>query len=208
METRWCGDCGSEFVAGYTVCSDCGTLLTDVAPIPGVVASGNSSDGCTLVEIADADDDVPRELVSTSASHFRRIAASLIDGFVVGTARALIYLVAGSATGFVVSAIMAIAYETVSVARYQRGIGKALMGLRIVDVRSGQALSWSRAFVRAIVPGAALVTSFAGPHVELVSWASWSVAMYLPVLINVDRRGLHDFAARSQVTMLVDRNIR
>lgn len=127
-----------------------------------------------------------------------RATARAIDAAIVLAPAALIGLVSGRALGaaFVVLVLLAVyLYETIAVARFGTTIGKAALGLEIVDVDLGDHPRLSRAgtrilFVVAVAAAFHLVVPV-GPAVAVFLWGSAMTA--------VDGRGLPDRVADTVV---------
>jgi RDD family len=86
----------------------------------------------------------------------------------------------------------AIAYRVVTTARWGAGVGKLLLGMRIVVDSPGHGLGapgWSRSWKRWVVPQ--------GPG--LIPLPATSLLAYLPALRDSRRRGLHDRVAGTVV---------
>lgn len=87
---------------------------------------------------------------------------------------------------------LAIAYHTISVARYGRTVGKRLMNLRVVAIPHGAQVTWSYAALRALVPSAAVLLPVVGNVAGL--------AVYVWAVFDQRRQGLHDKLAGTMVT--------
>jgi len=127
-----------------------------------------------------------------------RAAARAIDAAVVLAPAALIGLLSGRTLGaaFVVLVLLAVyLYETIAVARLGTTIGKAALGLEVVDVDLGDRPRLSRAgtrilFVVAAAAAVHLVVPL-GPAVAVFLWGSATTA--------ADGRGLPDRVADTVV---------
>jgi uncharacterized RDD family membrane protein YckC len=88
-----------------------------------------------------------------------------------------------------VIAAVGVAYRVVTTAKWGAGIGKTLLGLRVVvddpDRAGLQAPGWARAWKRWLVPQAP----------GLLPLPATSLLAYLPAMRDPRRRGLHDRAA-------------
>lgn len=92
-----------------------------------------------------------------------------------------------------VLAVVGIAYRVVTTAKWGAGIGKYLLGLRIVVDRgtatSRELPSWAQAWRRWVVPQAP----------GLIPLPATGLLAYLPAFKDARRRGLHDRAAGTVV---------
>jgi uncharacterized RDD family membrane protein YckC len=146
------------------------------------------------------------ELLSpTPAPLSRRVAAFFIDQALLFAVVIGLALAFGVETGNVtdtdrdtvlaislLGVALAIAYHTISVARYGRTVGKRLMGLRVVAMPHGGQVAWSYAALRALVPSAAVLLPVVGNVAGLAVYA-WAV-------FDKRRQGLHDKLAGTMVT--------
>src|SRR5581483_10748522 len=135
-----------------------------------------------------------------TASMGARLLARLVDGVLVGltvatlSAIASVVLVAAhvGGTGPLVAVFLAeipvitvlgFGYEAIMIGRTGATFGKRLVGISVVDVRTGAPIGIGRALLRAIVLG-----------------VTGSVLLgYLSPFFNPDRRGWHDFTGRDRV---------
>lgn len=69
---------------------------------------------------------------------------------------------------------------------WQATLGKKYRGMRVVDDRSGDRLSFARAIIRILVKFVLLLICFAG---------------FFMIYFRSDRKGLHDLLARSRVVL-------
>jgi len=87
---------------------------------------------------------------------------------------------------------LVLAYETICVGWQGRTVGKLLLGTRVARLLKGTKPDWAQAFMRALVPVAALSVPWSlGPGLYLCVFLS---ATFSPI-----RRGLHDHAAGTVV---------
>jgi uncharacterized RDD family membrane protein YckC len=144
-------------------------------------------------------------LAPTPAPLGRRIAAFFIDQALLFAVVIGLTIVSGVETGDVadtdrngvlaislLGVALAIAYHTISVARYGRTLGKRLMTLRVVAMPHGGQVTWSYAALRALVPSAAVLLPVVGNVAGLAVYA-WAV-------FDQRRQGLHDKLAGTLVT--------
>jgi uncharacterized RDD family membrane protein YckC len=98
-------------------------------------------------------------------------------------------------------------YEVVPVALWGRTFGKLLAGTRVVAIDDEATPGWRSAAVRWLVPAVPTLIVGAVPGRALASVAFqvvgnlWAIVVYLGVLTNRQRRGLHDMAARTVVVV-------
>lgn len=88
--------------------------------------------------------------------------------------------------------VLAVAYETVTVARWGQTLGKAVMGIRVARQVNGRCPVWWEAALRIGLPGAVAVIPH--PLARAAAMAMFVVAMFDPL-----RRGLPDRAAGTVV---------
>jgi uncharacterized RDD family membrane protein YckC len=87
---------------------------------------------------------------------------------------------------------LVLAYETVCVGWRGRTVGKVLFGTRVARLLKGTRPDWGQAFMRALVPVAALSVPWElGPGLY--------VCVFLSATFSPIRRGLHDQAAGTVV---------
>ncbi|MBV9818369.1 MAG: RDD family protein [Solirubrobacterales bacterium] len=95
----------------------------------------------------------PTAIGSARAGFWRRFAAAVIDALIVGIVGGIIGAILHSApsASYVVGTIIGIAYYTYFEGGPQgAGPGKRVMNIRVVDVNTGGAIGYPRAFVRYI----------------------------------------------------------
>jgi uncharacterized RDD family membrane protein YckC len=98
--------------------------------------------------------------------------------------------VLGLLTIMAIIAAVGVAYRVITTAKWGAGIGKALLGLRIIVDQPGRvAPGWARSWKRWLVPQAPGLLPLPGT----------SLLAYLPAARDARRRGLHDRAAGTVV---------
>jgi uncharacterized RDD family membrane protein YckC len=131
------------------------------------------------------------DMVSNPAGFWRRLAANLLDGLIVGVPLAIIsYFITGSMEGDPITSLINLAYFLL-VPIYWSGytIGKRIMGVRIVKV-NGEKLGFGAMFLRTIV--ASLV--------YVVTLGIALIVSSIMVGVRQDKRAIHDFIAGTYVT--------
>jgi uncharacterized RDD family membrane protein YckC len=81
------------------------------------------------------------------AGFWIRFAAALIDGILVGIPATILQVTAG-ATGYGLGILLGIAYYVYFEGSTGQTIGKKAAGIRVVDIRGGGAIGFTRAFLR------------------------------------------------------------
>jgi len=130
------------------------------------------------------------EGVGTVAPVARRFWAGVADGLIVGLLPALLLwadLPWRASIGFVVG----VTYSIVGVAVWGTTLGKRLLGLAVVDVRTGGRPTWAAAAIR-VAPAVVGLVPYVG---------SLTVFTYLPLLWRDDRRAVHDLLAGTVVVV-------
>ncbi|GMB07813.1 RDD family protein [Thermolongibacillus altinsuensis] len=130
-------------------------------------------------------------MVSNPAGFWRRLAANLLDGLIVGVPLAIIsYFITGSMEGDPITSLINLAYFLL-VPIYWSGytIGKRIMGVRIVKV-NGEKLGFGAMFLRTIVASLVYVVTLG---IALIVSA-------IMVGVRRDKRAIHDFIAGTYVT--------
>ena len=120
-------------------------------------------------------------MVDRAAGFWRRFGAAVIDALVVGIVSEILRLVLGVA-GAYLGILVSFAYYTYFHGSTGQTPGDAALGIRVVDIESGEGIGFARAFVRALV-------SIASGLVILVG--------YLWMLWDPRRQTWHDKAAGS-----------
>jgi uncharacterized RDD family membrane protein YckC len=85
-----------------------------------------------------------------AAGFWRRFAAALIDALVVGIVEIILKLVLGGA-GVALSVVFSFGYYTYFHGRTGQTPGDAALGIRVVDIDTGNVIGYGRAFGRALV---------------------------------------------------------
>ncbi|MGN6797301.1 MAG: RDD family protein [Gaiellaceae bacterium] len=85
-----------------------------------------------------------------AAGFWRRVGASLIDGLVVGVVEIVLRLLLGG-VGLALTFVFSFGYYTYFHGRTGQTPGDAALGIRVVDIDSGQVIGYGRAFGRALV---------------------------------------------------------
>ncbi len=159
------------------------------------------------LEAADQHEGEERSVV---ASPMRRASAAIIDnvilvlpGVILSVAWSTTTMVGNitvtkPATGaWVLWDLTRTAYLIVGIGGFSCTPGQALLGLRVVDGQGGPA-GWRRATLRFVVPNLAwIVVWAAATPAPVARWAvsAWDLCVYLPIVFDSRRRGLHDRAA-------------
>jgi uncharacterized RDD family membrane protein YckC len=91
-------------------------------------------------------------LPGTPAGFWRRFAAALIDGILLGIVSGILRAILGAA-GSGLGTLVAITYFTYFHGRTGQTPGDAALGIRVLDVRDnvGQPIGYGRAFIRWLV---------------------------------------------------------
>jgi uncharacterized RDD family membrane protein YckC len=97
-------------------------------------------------------DETRGELGGEAAGFWRRFAAALIDGIVVGVANGILRATLDT-TGEGLGFLLSLAYFTYFHGRTGQTPGDAVLGIRVVDVRDriGEPIGYGRAFIRWLV---------------------------------------------------------
>jgi uncharacterized RDD family membrane protein YckC len=120
-----------------------------------------------------------------AAGFWRRFGASLIDGIVIGVVEVILRLLLGG-FGQLLSVLASLGYFTYFHGTTGQTPGNAALGIRVVDVDSGEVIGYGRAAVRWLV-------SIASGLVILIG--------YLWMLWDPRKQTWHDKAARSLPVM-------
>jgi uncharacterized RDD family membrane protein YckC len=125
-------------------------------------------------------------LTSERSGFWRRFAAALIDGLVVGVSTTILRVILGDAAGEGIGILLAFGYYTYFHGRTGQTPGDAVMSIRVVDFRdgTGEAIGYGRAFIRCLV---SIVSGF----VLLIG--------YLWMIWDGQKQTWHDKAAGSVV---------
>jgi uncharacterized RDD family membrane protein YckC len=89
-------------------------------------------------------------MTGEAAGFWRRFAAAFIDGLVVTVVEVILKLVLGG-VGVGLSFIFSFGYYTYFHGRTGQTPGDAALGIRVVDVDTGEVIGYGRAFGRALV---------------------------------------------------------
>jgi uncharacterized RDD family membrane protein YckC len=107
--------------------------------------------------------------------------------------------------------VFIVVYATVSVAKWQRTPGMVASGIGVERVGpdgSGSQLSWSTSAIRAIVatgwfaiPPSIPLDTMDAPYADVLRWIFliWPIVVFAPILIDPQRRGLHDLLLQTRV---------
>ncbi|HET7127781.1 MAG TPA: RDD family protein [Gaiellaceae bacterium] len=85
-----------------------------------------------------------------AAGFWRRVGASVIDGLVVGIVEVILRLLLGGA-GIALSVVFSFGYYTYFHGRTGQTPGDAALGIRVVDIDTGNVIGYGRAFGRCLV---------------------------------------------------------
>ena len=89
-------------------------------------------------------------MTGEAAGFWRRFAAAFIDGLVVTVVEVILKLVLGGA-GVGLSFVFSFGYYTYFHGRTGQTPGDAALGIKVVDIDSGEVIGYGRAFGRALV---------------------------------------------------------
>lgn len=181
-----CGRCAAQLAAVNVFCTRCGSVLpalaTEVRWLPPVVPAP------LPVSLSESELTSEGALAITPAPVAARLASWVIDLAVIVVAWQLVSGtngILGAATLFVAAP----AYYTFGIARLERGtLGHRLLGLSVIDDRSGERLDLRRAAMRCAV-GAVL----------FVPWAVGAVLSAIGMARGKPRRAWHDHASQAMV---------
>ncbi|MBM7691732.1 putative RDD family membrane protein YckC [Peribacillus deserti] len=129
--------------------------------------------------------------MSNPAGFWRRLAANLLDGIIIGLPLTIIsYLVTGNWDGDPATNVINILYSLIiPVLWYGYTIGKKIMGIRIAKV-NGAKIGFGAMFMRIVVGGI----------VYLVTVGIGLIVSAFMVGLRKDKRALHDLIAGTYVT--------
>ena len=184
-------------------------VLNDDVPEPGddVRPPGTESRRAVLA----AADNLTRSADATWGPIVRRIGAAIVDYVLLNTTVSVIYRIwdpraarglliehRPTVTSVVLLIAIRAAYDIIAIGKWGRTPGKAIFGLRVLDLRHQRA-GWVRATTRYVVSDLALIVIVALPTVPNNGAALWYLAaqlcVYGPILFDPLQRGLHDRAA-------------
>jgi uncharacterized RDD family membrane protein YckC len=120
-------------------------------------------------------------MVESAAGFWRRLAGAIIDGLVVGIVDTVLRVLLGTA-GAGLGILVSFAYYTYFHGKTGQTPGNAALGIRVVDIETGNVIGYQRAFVRCLVAIVSGLVVFLG---------------YLWMLWDANRQTWHDKAARS-----------
>ena len=222
MAFRRCPDCGAEWWAEET-CLDCGAALVDIPDESDASADDEPvrPDGVPLPPplVVDGDPEPPR---------LARFLGFFVDYLVISmVAVALGALTSDTRVRFhhgkrieerisptwalAAYGVFILVYATVTVARWQRTPGMVATGLAVERVDAdgtGRPLTWAGSAIRALlamgwfaIPPLIPEDAVDGAFASVLSWIFflWPIVLFAPILIDVQRRGLHDLALRTRV---------
>ena len=89
-------------------------------------------------------------------------------------------------------------YGVVCVAVWGRTVGKWFVGTRVVDRATGSRPGWAAATARVLLPAAVAVVGEIGGYYRPIERLAW-IVVYVPILWDPLRRGLHDRLAGTLV---------
>jgi uncharacterized RDD family membrane protein YckC len=89
-------------------------------------------------------------MTGEAAGFWRRLAAAFIDGLVVTIVEVILRLLLGGA-GIALSFVFSFGYYTYFHGSTGQTPGDAALGIRVVDIDSGEVIGYGRAFGRALV---------------------------------------------------------
>lgn len=140
----------------------------------------------------------PSRVVAADAASFgQRFLARLVDGLVTLAPQLLVFAAIDGYGRILVAGLLEALYEIPQLAWWGRTVGKRALGIRVVTTDGRAATpSWAQAFVRVMLPDAL----FLSPSDAIAGVAPlWWLAVYLPMLFDPWRRGVHDRAAGTRV---------
>lgn len=109
-------------------------------------------------------DDSSGGLGGPAAGFWRRFAAALIDGVLLGVVNAILQLIVGKGAGYVLGLVISLAYFTWFHGRTGQTPGDAALSIRVVDERAGTAtpIGYGRAAGRWVVSIASALVILVG----------------------------------------------
>jgi uncharacterized RDD family membrane protein YckC len=123
-------------------------------------------------------------LTTARAGFWRRFAAALIDGILLGIVSAILRAILGTGGGYALGTLITIGYFVYFHGTTGQTPGNAALSIRVVGKDDGEPIGYGRAFVRWLV---SLVSGF----VILIG--------YLWMLWDSEKQTWHDKAANSVV---------
>jgi uncharacterized RDD family membrane protein YckC len=83
------------------------------------------------------------------ASFFRRFGAALLDGILVGIVTSVVQAIVGRGYGSLVAIAIGVAYyASLEGGATGQTLGKKALGIRVVDLRTGEPIGFSRGVIR------------------------------------------------------------
>jgi uncharacterized RDD family membrane protein YckC len=86
-----------------------------------------------------------------AAGFWRRFAAALIDGILLGIVNGVLRVLLGTGAGTGLGTLASFVYFTYFHGRTGQTPGDAALGIRVVDIDNGEVIGYGRAFGRAFV---------------------------------------------------------
>ncbi len=132
----------------------------------------------------------------------QRLAAAFVDGLLLGLlALAVVRLPLGLTAQRALLTAAGALYLILTTALTGRTLGKRLLGLRVVDITTGELCSLRAATLRWLVPAAPALVSYVSP--VIASYTAWfSFVVFVPILRSPQHRGVHDLVAGTIVTRM------
>jgi uncharacterized RDD family membrane protein YckC len=143
-------------------------------------------------------DDLP---VPDVAMPSYRFATFLVDGLLLGAVTIPLYRWLGSPFGTVLTGVIGAVYGILMLRLLGRTVGNIATKTRVVALADRSRPGWRAAIVRWLVANGLIFLTWV-PGSGFIGFA-WFVAVYLPILVGPEYRGLHDRAAG--VVVLDDR---
>ncbi|WP_240375129.1 RDD family protein [Bacillus piscicola] len=130
-------------------------------------------------------------MVRNPAGFWRRLAANLLDGIVIGIPLAVIsYIITGNAEGDWFTNLLSLAYAIiVPVVWFGYTVGKRIMGVRIVKVNGNK-----------LGVGAMLLRTFVAGLIYAITIGIAALISAFMVGLRDDKRSIHDMLAGTYVT--------
>ena len=121
-------------------------------------------------------------MTGEAAGFWRRFVAALIDGILLGIVNGILRAILGVGAGTGLGALVSFAYFTYFHGRTGQTPGNAALGIRVVDIDTGEVIGYGRAFGRALVAIASALVLLLGYF-----WMIW----------DKHKQTWHDKAVRS-----------
>jgi uncharacterized RDD family membrane protein YckC len=90
-------------------------------------------------------------MTGEAAGFWRRFAGALIDGIVLGIVGGILRAILGFGAGTGIGLLLDFGYFTYFHGRTGQTPGNAVLGMRVVDIDSGEVIGYGRALIRALV---------------------------------------------------------